>query len=133
MLVGDEAFVADARRVRKLFGGGMRQAGVLGAAGLHALENVDRLATDHEHARLLADGLDDVDGVSVADPETNIVVADVTGTGLTEDAFASACEDAGVSCSGFGGGRVRLCAHLDVSRSDVDEAIERIADVVARR
>ncbi|NHN41739.1 low specificity L-threonine aldolase [Halorubellus sp. JP-L1] len=131
MLVGDEEFVADARRVRKLLGGGMRQAGVLGAAGLHALENVERLATDHERARLLAAGLDDVDGIAVQEPETNIVVADVTGTGMTEDAFASACEDAGVRCSGFGGGRVRLCTHLDVSRNDVDEAIARIGDVVA--
>ena len=131
MLVGSEDFVSEARRVRKLFGGGMRQAGVLGAAGLHALENVDRLATDHEHAQLLAAGLDDLDGMVVEQPETNIVVADVTGTGMTEDEFASACSDAGVQCSGFGGGRVRLCTHLDVSREDVDAAVDAVAGVVA--
>jgi threonine aldolase len=131
MLVGNADFVDDARRVRKLFGGGMRQAGVLGAAGLVALENVDRLATDHEHAQLLAAGLDDVSGITVEQPETNIVVADVTGTGLTEDAFTDACADAGVRCSGFGGGRVRLCTHLDVSREDVDEAVSLVENAVA--
>ena len=130
MLVGSEAFVDEARRVRKLFGGGMRQAGVLGAAGLYALENVDRLATDHEHAQLLAAGLDDLSGITVEQPETNIVVADVTGTGMTEDEFAAACTDAGVQCSGFGGGRVRLCTHLDVTREDVDDAIDVVAAVV---
>jgi len=130
MVVGSEAFVADARRVRKLLGGGMRQAGVLGAAGLEALENVERLATDHERARTLASGLDVLDGVSVPEPETNIVVADVTGTGMTADGFAAACEDAGVLCSGFGDGLVRLCAHLDVDDADVEAAVDRIAGAV---
>jgi len=130
MLVGSEPFVEEARRVRKLFGGGMRQAGVLGAAGLEALENVERLATDHERARTLASGLDALDGLSVPEPETNIVVADVTGTGTTADAFAAACEDAGVRCSGFGEGLVRLCTHLDVDDADVAAAVDRIGGVV---
>jgi len=131
MLAGSEAFVEDARRVRKLMGGGMRQAGILGAAGLHALENVDRLATDHERARTLATGLDALAGISAPEPETNIVVADVANTGMTADAFAAACEDAGVLCSGFGEGLVRLCTHLDVTAADVDDAVDRIGDVVA--
>jgi threonine aldolase len=130
ILAGSESFVDDARRVRKLLGGGMRQVGVLGAAGLHALENVDRLARDHEHAQLLAAGLDDLTGIEVPQPETNVVVADVTGTEYTEDEFAAASADAGVQCSAFGDGRVRCCTHLDVSRDDVDAAIDRFATVV---
>jgi threonine aldolase len=126
MLVGTEEFVGDARRVRKLMGGGMRQAGVLGAAGRLALENVDRLATDHENAELLADGLDALPGISVDSPETNIVVADITDTGMTEAAFAAACADADVGCGGFGHGRIRLCTHLDVTRDDIHTAIDRI-------
>lgn len=75
VLCGSRAFIAEARRVRKALGGGMRQAGILAAAGLYALEHhVDRLAEDHLHARLLAEGLAQVPGLSVVPPETNIVL-----------------------------------------------------------
>mgnify|MGYP000504200336 CR=1 FL=1 len=130
MLAGSEAFVAEARRMRKLHGGGMRQAGVIAAPGILALENRDRLAEDHAHAERLADGLDALDGVSAPTPETNIVVADVGGTGLDAAAFVGACADRDVGCVPVGDETVRFCTHLDVDRGDVDRALERIEAVL---
>jgi threonine aldolase len=131
MLAGSEAFVEAARRVRKRFGGGMRQAGIIAAPGLRALENRDRLATDHENAARLAAGLDALDGVSARDPDTNIVVADVGGTGLDAAAFVDACAARDVGCVPFGGTTVRFCTHLDVDGEDVARAMERVRDAVA--
>ena len=131
VLAGPGAFVERARRVRKLFGGGMRQAGIVAAPGLLALENVDRLADDHANARRLAEGLNGIEGVTAPAPDTNIVVADVGGTGLDAEAFVDACADHGVGCVAFGPHTVRLCTHLDVSRVEVGEATERIAAAVA--
>ncbi|WP_299335317.1 threonine aldolase family protein [Haloplanus sp.] len=125
VLAGPEAFVDEARRVRKLLGGGMRQAGLLAAPGLLALENRDRLVTDHENAARLADGLDAVDGVSVPDPETNIVVADVAGTGLDPETVVDRLAAHDVACVPFGDRTVRFCTHLGVDRSDVETAIDR--------
>jgi len=130
MLAGSEAFVAEARRMRKLHGGGMRQAGVIAAPGLFALENRERLAVDHENAERLAAGLDAFDGISSPTPETNIVVADVGGTGLDADGFVDACADRDVGAVPVGDATVRFCTHLDVSREDVDRALERIETVL---
>jgi len=130
MLAGSEAFVADARRVRKRYGGGMRQAGVIAAPGLLALENRDHLATDHANAERLAAGLDAVEGLTVPAPETNVVVADVTDCPLGGPAFVDACADRGVGCGAIDAARVRFCTHLDVDGNDVDEAVERVAAVV---
>jgi threonine aldolase len=123
MLAGSESFVAEARRTRKLFGGGMRQAGVIAAPGLHALENRGRLASDHDNAERLASGLDDVDGLRARDPETNIVLVETDGPA---EAFLERCEDAGVLGVPFGERVVRFCTHLDVDRGDVETAVERI-------
>ncbi|MFB6195562.1 MAG: low specificity L-threonine aldolase [Haloplanus sp.] len=126
MLAGDADFIEAARRVRKLFGGGMRQAGIIAAPGLRALENRDRLAEDHRNAARLADGLDDLDGLDAHDPETNIVLVD------TEDpaeAFLERCRSAGVLGVPFDDHQVRFCTHLDVSREDVETAVQRVAQV----
>ena len=131
MLAGSEAFVDRARRARKLFGGGMRQAGVVAAPGLLALENRHRLDEDHENARVLAAGLDAVDGVSCAVPDTNIVVADTSARDLSAAAFVAACEEEGVLCGAFGEYTTRLCTHLDVSRADVERAVGRIESALA--
>jgi threonine aldolase len=128
ILAGDEAFVEEARRVRKLFGGGMRQAGLIAAPGLLALENRHRLDEDHENARALAEGLASIDGVSVDDPETNIVVVD---TPVPEDEFLDACEASGVLGVPFGDHQVRFCTHWDVDREDVEEAVAAVADAAA--
>ncbi|UIP00159.1 low specificity L-threonine aldolase [Halobaculum sp. CBA1158] len=131
VLAGDEEFVDRARRIRKLFGGAMRQAGVIAAPGLRALENVDRLAEDHANAARLAEGLNDISGLSAPAPDTNIVMVDSEDAGLTGEELSAACKDEGVSFSAFDDYTCRLCTHLDVSEADVDEALDRIESVVA--
>ncbi len=119
-LLGSRELIARAHRVRKMLGGGMRQAGVVAAAALHALDHhVERLAEDHANARLLAEGLQGLDGVSVTPPQTNIVFVDIApakAAGLVERLQA-----AGVLCTGLG--RVRMVTHLDVSRDDIERAL----------
>ncbi|MFN8124173.1 MAG: low-specificity L-threonine aldolase [Thermoleophilia bacterium] len=119
-LVGPEELIARARRVRKMAGGGMRQAGILAAAALHALEHhVHRLAGDHTNARRLAEGLAGIPGVRVRPPETNMVFLDLDGErpGLVERLAAD-----GVLCTGIY--ELRLVTHLDVTAADVDAALE---------
>jgi threonine aldolase len=121
LMVGDADAIAEARVWRKRMGGGMRQVGILAAAGLHALEHhVERLAEDHEHARLLAEAC----GVDPAGVDTNIVVvprADAAG-------FVAAARSEGVLVAAVGPSVVRLVTHLDVSRAEA----ERAAAVLAR-
>ena len=127
MLAGREAFVERAHRTRKLFGGGMRQVGVIAGPGLCALENVDDLATDHENARVLAAGLDAETPLSVETPETNIVLAEVTETGLDVETVLETLADAGVLATPFGQTTIRFCTHRDVTRADVETAVERVS------
>ncbi|WP_049985070.1 threonine aldolase family protein [Halobellus rufus] len=130
ILAGDEDFVEEARRVRKLLGGGMRQAGMIAAPGLLALDNVERLAVDHENAAALASGLDALDGVRAADPDTNIVQVFTDDLGVRAETFAEACEARGVLGGHHGPYLTRFCTHLDVTREDVDDAVDLISDVV---
>jgi threonine aldolase len=127
-LCGPKALIERAHRVRKMLGGGMRQAGVLAAAVLHALDHhIDRLADDHAHARRLAQGLQDLPGVQCEMPDTNIVFVDVAperAHGVVERARAQ-----GVLCTGLY--RLRLVTHLDVSQADVDRAIGVMRGVLA--
>ncbi|MFB6075193.1 MAG: low specificity L-threonine aldolase [Haloarculaceae archaeon] len=131
VLAGSEEFVERARRVRKLFGGGMRQAGVIAAPGLEALESVDRLATDHENAARLAAALDDIAGLRAPEPETNIVVLDSESADLPAEQFVERCESVGVLCGAFDEYTTRFCTHRDVAREDVDEAAARIERALA--
>jgi threonine aldolase len=131
ILAGSAAFVERARRHRKLLGGGMRQAGLVAAPGLHALENVDRLADDHANARVLARGLDAIDGLRSPAPDTNVVQVDSSGAGLTAEAFLDAVD--GVAGGAHGDYLTRFCTHLDVDRADVETAIERVEAAMARR
>ncbi|KAB1192649.1 low specificity L-threonine aldolase [Haloferax sp. MBLA0076] len=130
ILAGSETFIEQATRVRKQFGGGMRQAGIIAAPGLVALDNVDRLADDHENARVLAEGLDAVEGLSVPAPDTNIVVVDSEGAGLTAEEFVGLCDDVGVLGGTFGEYHTRFTTNLNVSRADVEDAVERVAEAV---
>ena len=130
MLAGPQEFVDRARRVRKLFGGGMRQAGMIAAPGLVALENVDRLADDHANARVLAEGLADIPGLGVEDPQTNIVVVSSEPSGIPAEELVAVCADHSVAFGAMDEYSARLCTHLDVSRAEVREAVERIAAAV---
>ncbi|WP_440772082.1 threonine aldolase family protein [Natronorubrum sp. DTA28] len=126
MLAGSEEFVERARRTRKLLGGGMRQAGIIAAPGLQALENVADLETDHEHARLLADGLANIAGFDVQEPETNIVLVDVAGTGLETETVLARLEERNVLASPFGPTTIRFCTHRDASRESIETALETV-------
>lgn len=126
MLVGETEFIEQARRVRKLLGGGMRQAGIIAAPGLEALENRDRLAEDHRRADWLASGLQGVDGLTVNEPETNLVFVD---TDRPAEKFLADCAERGVRGSQFDEHVVRFCTHLDVTDEDIDEAIAVVEDV----
>ena len=128
MLAGSEEFIEAAHRVRKLLGGGMRQAGVIAAPGLLALENRERLGEDHDNAARLAAGLDELEGLSVQEPETNITLVD---TELPAEEFLETCEEEGVLASKFGEHKVRFCTHLDVSTEDVDRAIAAVERALA--
>ena len=134
MLVGSAEAMAQGRLYRKRLGGGMRQAGVLAAAGLIALEEMPaRLCEDHANARLLAEGMAAMPGVSI-DPAkvvTNIVIFDIAGTGIGPDAFEAAAEKRGVLLGGVGGTRIRMVTHLDVSRKDCELALEALASILS--
>ena len=125
LLCADEAFIARARKLRKMFGGGMRQAGVLAAAGLVALDTmIDRLADDHRNARRLAAGLAEL-GFAI-DPQTvqtNIVALPVDDAEALRDGLARH----GLLISVLSARTARLVTHADVSQADIDGALERIA------
>ncbi|QDX40246.1 low specificity L-threonine aldolase [Salarchaeum sp. JOR-1] len=130
ILAGDAAFIESARRVRKLFGGGMRQAGMVAAPGLVALENVSRLSSDHQNAAALAAGLDDIDGLRAPAPDTNIVLVHTEDADLTASELIGRCERADVLASEFGEHTVRFCTHQDVGSAGVERAIDVVADAV---
>lgn len=132
VLAGERAFIERARRFRKQFGGGLRQAGILAAAGLYALDHhVDRLADDHAHAASLARGLADIPGVQVGEVETNIVFFDLEpGLELNAAALAALLRERGVLVSETGLRRLRAVTHLDVSADDVDRALEAIREIL---
>jgi threonine aldolase len=124
-LVGPRDLIQRAHRVRKMLGGGMRQAGLLAAAALYALEHhIDRLAEDHANARALAEGLQGLSGVTVTPPQTNILFVDLSperAAGVVERLRA-----AGLLCTGLY--RLRLVTHLDVNRADIDRAVRILRD-----
>lgn len=135
LLAGTRSFVERARKYRKMLGGGMRQVGILAAAGKVALtEMVGRLAEDHQNARLLAEGLTALPGlhIDLATVQTNIVVIDVSQTGMTPDQFAAALADKGVLAVTFGSSHVRMVTHKDVSREDVAAAVEIVGAMLGK-
>jgi threonine aldolase len=130
ILASSRERIQEARRVRKLLGGGMRQAGVLAAAGLVALDSlVQRLAEDHENARLLGEALACGRGVRVSPVETNIVVAALEGRSAPE--LAAALLQRGVLASAMDAQTLRLVTHRDVSRGDCERAAQAIEQALS--
>jgi len=122
-LVGPRDFIGRARRMRKMLGGGLRQAGVLAAAALHALDHhVQRLAEDHALAQRLAEGISGIDGLQVVMPQTNIVFA--TASGARGAALLQHLQQRGVLATGLIG--LRFVTHLDVDRAGIDQAIAAV-------
>jgi len=134
MLAGTREDMARARLYRKRLGGGMRQAGVLAAAGLIALEDHPRLlARDHANARFLAEALAKIPGIKI-DPskvETNILIFDVSGAGLTTTEFSTRLKSQGVLINGINGREMRIVTHYDVDRARCVQALEAIEQVAA--
>ena len=138
ILVGDRPVIAEARRVRKRWGGGMRQVGILAAACLYALDHhVERLADDHRRARTLAAGFRQAAGVRVDEPDTNIVIVGLEHLALEPGRVLAALRERGVWMVPFGARRLRAIVHLDVDDGGVARAAsvfgEAVADAVGAR
>ncbi|KTB47770.1 low-specificity L-threonine aldolase [Dehalogenimonas alkenigignens] len=130
VLCGSGEFIARTRKLRKMVGGGMRQAGVIAAAGIVCLETcVERLADDHRNAKALAEGLRQIPGLEVEKPQTNIVMI---GTGEIPAAdFVNKAGEAGVKMISVGTNRVRAVTHRMVTAEDIDEAVRRLKKAMA--
>lgn len=133
ILVGNKAFIEEAHTVRKMLGGGMRQAGVLAAAGLVALEeSPQRLHVDHENARFLAHALAEIPGITInpAKVVSNILFFDVTGTGLTSFELSKRLAAENILANGLSPESMRMVTHYDVDRAGCERAIRVLADVL---
>jgi len=134
LLVGSKDFIQHARPVRKALGGGMRQAGILAAAGLIALEQGPaRLHEDHATARLLAEGVASIPGIKIdlATVQTNIVIFDVSGTGKTSTEIAAALKSHGVLAGSVNPLMIRFVTHLNVTRTNCEHALRSLRMVCA--
>ncbi|MFL6213675.1 MAG: GntG family PLP-dependent aldolase [Blastocatellia bacterium] len=136
LVVGSREFIERARAVRKMYGGGMRQVGVLAAAGVVALEKMTkRLAEDHANAQLLARGIAGIPGLKI-DPEqahTNIVIFDISDSGLSIDEWLAQLKARGVLAIGISSTELRMVTHHDVSRTDCETAMTAVYEVAATR
>ncbi len=120
-------------RVRRRLGGGMRQSGILAAAGLYALEhNLARLAQDHDRARQLARGAGELDGLSVETPDTNIVMLDILRPGVTAEMLLNVLAEEGILMVPFGPTRIRAVTHMQVDEDGIRKAVEALAGSLAR-
>jgi threonine aldolase len=132
MLVGSRKFIDDARACRKALGGGMRQAGILAAAGLIALEkHTSRLKEDHDNAKFLAQGLANIPGIKI-DPaavQTNIVIFDISGTGIDSTQFTRRMAERNVLAGGVNNELVRFVTHMDVDRGGCERALEVVTEI----
>ncbi|MBW2056049.1 MAG: low-specificity L-threonine aldolase [Deltaproteobacteria bacterium] len=132
VVAGSSELIDRVHRYRKMVGGGMRQAGILAAAGIYALEhNIARLKDDHDNARRLATALHGVKGVAVnpAEVDTNIVIFDVSGTGTDAGELTHRLEGNGVLMLPVSHTRIRAVTHLDVASRDIEQAIEIVNEV----
>jgi threonine aldolase len=129
MVVGSKSFINKIRRIRKMLGGGMRQAGIIAAAGIVSLtEMVDRLQEDHDNALLLAKGLSNIPGIQVdiSAVQTNIVIFEVIDKRFTWQEFINCAQKLGLSIGGLGYGRIRAVTHYGVTKNDIEKALSII-------
>jgi len=135
LVVGDSEFVDRARRYRKMLGGGMRQAGVIAAAGIVAIEKmVDRLKDDHANAKSLAEGLAKIEGISLDQSrvQTNIVIYDVRGLGVTAEEWVARLREFGVNAGAVEGTRVRMVTHRGIEKDDIDFTLGTAQEVAGQ-
>ncbi len=133
LVVGTHEFIVRARRNRKVLGGGMRQAGILAAAGIVAVtEMIDRLAEDHANASRLAHGLEQIDGVQLwGEVESNLIFFDLVRADMTPQQFAAGLQEQGVLLSPAGGRSLRAVTNLHITEADVETALDAVATVLA--
>jgi threonine aldolase len=133
VVCGSSEFIAEARRTRKVLGGGMRQSGVIAAAGITALEEmVDRLAEDHENARRLAEGIAAIRGLSIdpATVQTDIVYFELAGNRLTADELVPKLGKKGIKILCVGPSRFRAVTHYGISAEDIDLTVKALGEVM---
>lgn len=136
LVAGSKELIDRVHRFRKMFGGGMRQVGIIAAAGLYAIEHhVDRLKEDHKNAKRLAQGLNDLKGISI-DPEqveTNIVLFDIDNPQMTAFTLSEEMKKYGVLIHAIGNNKVRLVTHLDVTSEEIEFALEAFEKVLGKK
>lgn len=133
VLAGSKDFIFEAWQWKQRLGGAMRQAGIVAAGGVYALRHhVERLAEDHANAQVLAAGLAEIPGIALnpADVETNIVIFDIAQTGLTSAVLLEKLVACGLRMSPVGPVKIRAVTHLDVSRSQVEEAVQIVRQML---
>ena len=136
LVAGPRKFIDRVHRFRKMFGGGMRQVGIIAAAGIYALDHhIDRLREDHENAKRLAFGLKEIKGVSIHPEhvETNIVIFDIAETGKIASQVREELKKEKVLIHALGKTQIRLVTHLDVSEGDVDTALGGFRRILGRK
>jgi threonine aldolase len=132
VIAGGEDFIKKARRNRKMYGGGMRQVGIIAAAGIYAIENnFNRIAEDHRNARLLAERLSQIKGIQIdlQSVQTNIVVINIEKSKKDVSQVIEQLKNKGVLVVAFGKNKIRAVTHLDVDRNDILEAVEKFTEV----
>jgi threonine aldolase len=136
LVSGSKTFIERVHRFRKMFGGGMRQVGIIAAAGIYALEHhLERLKEDHQNAKRLGVGLKEMKGVSI-DPrhvETNILIFNIAHAGMTAAQVAEGMKNEGVLIHAFGNTQIRLVTHLDVSAEDIERALKAFEKVFGKK
>jgi threonine aldolase len=133
VICGSKEFIAEARRTRKILGGGMRQAGIIAAAGITALEDlVDRLKEDHENARRLAQGIAGISGLSI-EPEkvqTNIIYFEINEGRMTAEELVAKLDKKGVKMLSLEARQLRAVTHYGISAEDIDAALEALSEAM---
>jgi threonine aldolase len=127
LILGDQKFIDQALRYRKIFGGGMRQAGILAAAALYALDhNIERLREDHDKARVFFSGIRNLKGITInpGEVETNMVIADISATGRSQTEILDLLKSRGLLLTPERQSSIRAVMHLDVSMEEVEQAVE---------